>query len=249
MGITIWYQRSSILLGSGSIRQFDRGWWWVRSSVRSRLVVRSLRGRNPHPLVGTPNPSVDLAPKRRPPTAVQAQISAAMEGIEQHNAETRTKMDEIAEQLKGITAWMQSMEATTQTLTTSASLLQLHAEDASTRLSALESPLQRPPIPSGLASSSTAPPTVEVRSIGVDRPYGHGGQHQQRGPVLGDPQFPTLPPAHGTFPPNRPLHDLESVHGERRAVRSSFGSTPKMDLPKFDGGRLPSLDRQLRAVF
>ena len=46
-----------------------------------------------------------------------------MEGIEKHNAATNTKLDEIAEQLKGIMAWMQTMKAVTRTLTTSASLL------------------------------------------------------------------------------------------------------------------------------
>lgn len=170
---------------------------------------------------------------------VQAQISAAMEGIEQHNVATNTKLDEITEQLKGITAWMQTMEAATRTLTTSASLLQLHAEDASTRLTTLESPMPRPTPPPDLATSSTAPSTVEVRTVGTDRPHGHGGQHQPRGPVLGGPASPDLPPAHGTFSHARPVFESEAVHGDRRVahapIRSPFGSTPKMDFPKFDG--------------
>ena len=72
-------------------------------SVRSRLVVDSLHRRNPHPSAGAPDPGVDLAPKHRQPTVVQAQLSAVMGSIEQHNVETTTNLDEIAEQLKGIT--------------------------------------------------------------------------------------------------------------------------------------------------
>nr|XP_020163197.1 uncharacterized protein LOC109748578 [Aegilops tauschii subsp. strangulata] len=117
-----------------------------------------------------------------------------MGSIEQHNAETITKLDEIAEQLKGITTWMRTMDETTRTLNTSASLLQLHAEDASTRLRALESSsavTPRPPTPPGPASPSAPPHTVEVRTA-----QGHGVHPTPRGPVFGDPPFPQLPPAH-----------------------------------------------------
>jgi hypothetical protein len=74
----------------------------------------------------------DLAPKKRGPTAVEQQISAAMGTVEQQNTETNAKLDDIVEQLKGMTAWMKAMDSTTKSLSESTALLQLHAEDAST---------------------------------------------------------------------------------------------------------------------
>ena len=133
----------------------------------------------------------DLAPKKRGPSAVEQQISAAMGTVERQNTETNAKLDDIVEQLKGMTAWMKAMDSTTKSLSESAVLLQLHAEDASTRLEALESPPTRP---QGPASATTTPPSVVVHAHGGERPSGHSGHHQQRGPVLGDPRSPNPPP-------------------------------------------------------
>lgn len=145
-----------------------------------------------------------------------------MGAIEQQNMETNAKLDDIVEQLKGMTAWMKNMDSATKSLSKSAALLQLHAEDAATRLEALESPPTRP---QGPVNASSSPPTVVVHTHGVDRPNGHGGHHQLRGPVLGDPRPPDLPPANG-MPLLAPSHHSPRPH---------MGSTPKMDFPKFDG--------------
>lgn len=163
---------------------------------------------------------------------MEQQISAAMATVEEQGTATNAKLDAIAEQLKGFQAWMQAMDTTAKSLTASASLLQLHAEDAAARLDVLESPATRLPDP-----ALTSPPTIEVRT---DRPDGHGGQHHPRGPVLGDPRSSTLPPNNGTPPHAHQLFDREFAADDRRTVpnshRSHFGSTPKMDFPKFDGG-------------
>lgn len=140
--------------------------------------------------------------------------------MEQQNTETNAKLADIAEQLKGMAAWMKSMDSTTKSLSESAALLQLHAEDATARLEALEAPPARP---QGPAAASLTPPSVHTQ--GEDRPNGHGGHHQPRGSVLGDPRFPDLPPGNG-MPLFAPSH---------HSLRPHMGSTPKMDFPKFDG--------------
>lgn len=107
------------------------------------------------------------------------------------------------------------------------------------RATALESPTYRPTPPPDLATSSAAPPTLEVHTVGADRTHGHGGQHQPRGPILRGPASPDLPPAHGMFSHVCPVFESEGVHGDQWVahgpIRSSFGSTLKMDFPTFDG--------------
>ncbi|XBJ22781.1 hypothetical protein VPH35_001102 [Triticum aestivum] len=117
-----------------------------------------------------------------------------METVEQQAVAINTKLDSIVEQLKGMTAWMQTMDSTAKLLTASAFLLQLHADDATARLEALESPPARS---SGPANTSAPTPTVEVRTYSVDRPNGHDGHHQQPRLVLGDHRSSDLPPANG----------------------------------------------------
>lgn len=131
---------------------------------------------------------------------------------------------------------MQTMDSTAKTLTALASHMQLHAEDSSSHLGVLESPIQRRP--SSPASTTTMPPTIDVHSDSADQPIGHGKKHLPRGSVLGNPRFPDLPPANDMPAHAHKLFDSESHYDGRRnhhSHRSHFGSTPKMDFPKFDG--------------
>lgn len=98
----------------------------------------------------------------------------------------------------------------------------------------LESPAPRPRDP---VVVHNPPPTVDVRT---DRPDGHGGQHYHRGPVVGDPRSSTLLPNNGTAIHAPHLFDKDFTSDDRRTStnshRSHFGSTPKMDFPKLNGG-------------
>jgi hypothetical protein len=153
---------------------------------------------------------------------------------------------------------MQTVSATTTELTKSTTLVQLHAEDTASRLSLLETgAITRP---ANIAEPIT-PTTTVVRTDTDKQPNGLGEDLHVRGQDLGVTRPPDLPSANGTFHDARQSFDRSSEpenlrvnftqypqqshqnhhsqHHEHQhhhsQHRTSFGTTPKMDFPKFDG--------------
>ena len=158
---------------------------------------------------------------------MESQIASAMTTVEEHSTTTNAKLDEIAEKMRGLADWMETMNKTTADLTKSTSLLQLHAEDTASRLGLLESghTARRP------GDAATAPTTPVTNDVHVRR-----DADVTRGQDLGVNRPPDPPPAHGTSRSASLVFDTESdPEGLRYHSHRPFTSTPKMDFPKFDG--------------
>jgi hypothetical protein len=168
---------------------------------------------------------------------VEKQIASAMATAEEQHAATTSKLDDLVSKMAKLSEWMQASSAATTDLAKSTALLQLHAEDTASRLALLEMRA----LSSGATSTEPVTPTTTVVRVDSDKqPSGRGVATTARGQELGGNRPPDPPPDHGTsrtahysFDRGPDSHDTRTTAHSHH--RPAFGSTPKMDFPKFDG--------------
>ena len=163
-----------------------------------------------------------------------------MATVSQQNTSTNIKLDEIAEQMKQLSAWMKFVDHTTSNLVKNTTLLQLHAEDTASRLSQLEDGRvalrdNRHTSPHAEGTASLTPMSTVVQADIDNQPRGRRVDNLARGQDPGVHRPADPPPGSGMFRSAHQSFDRESDPHHHTNHHRPFVSTPKMDFPKFDG--------------